>query len=282
MKTDFICVYESSYRHGFYAAIASLNDYWDVENFHLKIIVDTTNLNSLVAAVRYLKKCGIDFNPVIVIMPSRIKRELSSIVFNAHFNASICYRLFYSEISNVKKRITIYFDIDVVWNKNPIDFIREMDLTKMIMAVEQDNPHLEKEINELYGRKYFNSGIVVFNYLGRYEDNIKKISGVRKILADIAPNSLYVDQDCLNIIYKNDWCSADKKWNFMTTYRKYNNEEIGIYHASGSEKPWLFPNKHPFGKVYGEIYKTIGLNGMRKYDWITSIKRIFRKIKSLQ
>lgn len=115
--------------------------------------------------------------------------------------------------------------------------------------------------------KYFNSGVMLFNF-----SNIDKIVPKEILLEYILNNKdkiVWHDQDILNHFYAKECYFLDEKYNYLTTYKsifdilfqKGKNKAVIVHYANW--KPW---NSNYIGKYY-RLYK-------KHYDALTGEKGV--------
>lgn len=275
---ELFCVYEASYSKGFMAAMGSLGA-WADSRFYIRVIVALSELSQLKKDINYLKYfANLNLKFVISIIPTAIDDNIKNVNYEFHFNESICYRIYYFLAVKNCLNISIYFDLDTIWKKTPLHVFDYIDAEFELMAVPQDNPE-RKNLEIDRDGLYFNSGVLVFNFESKLEENKKLLAEAKNQINILKSTSIYLDQDALNAAYKGKWKALPTSWNLMTgNYDNKNRNEVIILHASGSEKPWHFPNNHPYKFEYKRIYKRIKVY---RYDVNMSIVRIFKKIKKI-
>ena len=87
---------------------------------------------------------------------------------------------------------------------------------------------------------YFNSGVLVMNLAAL------RTANVQKRLFEIAtdPDSLFADQDALNVVCRGHVRYLDRRWNFQVLENSgWVMDGGGIIHFIGEPKPWQRPSK---------------------------------------
>ena len=166
--------------------------------------------------------------------------------------------LVFSDIDKV-----VYCDCDLIFESNPL-MLFDIDLCgKSIGAVldsvvfvldkyEYRKKFIREALNILDEKKYFNSGVVVFDLSKINVDEYKKSLSFMMPRKDL----LYPDQDFLNAYFKNEVCFLDPKYNFQCNvfvyekdYANYLTEPVSkklksasdspvVIHYIGDAKPW--------------------------------------------
>lgn len=172
---------------------------------------------------------------------------------NYHFQKSNYYRLFAADFIADDK--CLYLDADIIVT-SPIDELLDIELGDYFLAA-VENPGFDRhhELGMRISSKYFNSGVMLLN-LDKWRDlNVKEsvINFVKKNSEVIC----FVDQCGLNAVVDGDWIKLDAMYNVQTSMldkQMFSNDFVRknckIIHYTGSSKPWLLNNKHPFKKNY--------------------------------
>jgi lipopolysaccharide biosynthesis glycosyltransferase len=110
------------------------------------------------------------------------------------------------------------------------------------------------EMLNLEYEKYFNSGVLVMNL-----DRIRQKHNLPdEVIAFYERYSFWaqcVDQDFLNVVFKDDVFFIDERFNrFFATSPKELSDDIeeAVVHFAGIVKPWIFPENLPKYRFYWE------------------------------
>lgn len=213
------------------ASILKNADYTDELEFYVMdgglTAEDKTNIQSLSSIKEFTIKF-IDISNIIANIDFTVPSEL-------HFSKAAYFRFFIAEILKDINKV-LYLDIDIVVLSSLAE-LYSVDVEEHYFAAGIQYHTLwgtAKEIMRLniFGKKYFNSGVLLIN-LQRWRDEnlaLKLITTMNEIKGNIR----YVDQDVMNH-YFNDFKVIDKKWNceaeFYETY-----PDIRIVHYQGGDK----------------------------------------------
>ena len=173
------------------------------------------------------------------------------------WNLSIYYRAIAPQVLYGKVKKLLYLDVDMCCVGNIKDlFIIPLD--NNIAAVVEDamgNHTLEKKLRKLgccENKKYFNSGMMLFNVEKYYKDDIlnKFIDVIKK-----HTDKLYFwDQDAFNIVIG----KVVKYINCQYNYQKINKKhvDIRIVHFTGVRKPWFCNFDYYFFDIWRKVYNS--------------------------
>lgn len=153
----------------------------------------------------------------------------------------------------------LYLDADLIINGD-IRPLVNLELGDCYAAVVKSNvskKHL-KRIN-IESDDYFNAGVMLLNLNACRSDNVFERS-----LNLLHHNRLkFLDQDALNIVMNQNVKYIDQKWNFDSFRAKslilnrsndIINNEVLIYHFTGTDKPWNQLCQNQFKNVYRRFY----------------------------
>ncbi len=160
------------------------------------------------------------------------------------------------KIASLKPELekAIYLDSDIVVKKS-LKFLWETDLKNFTLgAVEDVNIRFKQEAKERLGCEfYFNAGILLINLKKWREINAEQ--SCFEIIDQEKSKILWVDQDVLNLLFKNDIKFLHPSWNVQTViyrgggFSVYSQQQVdeaikdpAIIHFIGYIKPWN-PNK---------------------------------------
>lgn len=97
--------------------------------------------------------------------------------------------------------------------------------------------------------RYFNSGVLLIDMeQWRQHDIDRKL---REFLQQHPEKCPFFDQCALNVVLAGQTVTLDPRWNVMGCLKDevaYTN--VSIIHYAGDVKPWLHPERHPFGINY--------------------------------
>jgi lipopolysaccharide biosynthesis glycosyltransferase len=218
-----------------------------------------------------------------------IKADVEGLVTTFHFTLANYFRLFIPEKLPFER--ALYLDSDVIVNGS----IRELYLTELgdyyLAAVREAHfdRHLQLEMSE--DAAYFNSGVMLMNLNKWRTGQVKErvIEFVKR-----KPEAIeFVDQCGTNSVINGRWKSLHPKYNFQTSFLKEDyipkfnhlylpgelSEAVShpvIIHYTGSTKPWLFRQPHPYRHLYWRYsrktpfkqYLPEGLTLSRALKWI--------------
>lgn len=156
----------------------------------------------------------------------------------------------------------LYLDGDIIVQKDLSD-LYNTDLDDNYVAAVKDSGRIYyKSESTKHIKNYFNSGVMLLNLKKMREDNVTK--KLFELKANSNDNSL-MDQNIFNILFENQVCFKDIKYNFLylnlvRAKKKYKISEINdlyhskyknlleiykkayIIHFSSKDKPWKFKN----------------------------------------
>lgn len=194
-----------------------------------------------------------NFTLNLVDVTKKIK-DISAILHTRdYYTKAIYYRLFIPTLfPNLDK--AIYLDCDIAVTAD-IAELYSYDVTNNLVGAIADEavsiiPEFQaytKNCLGIYGRKYFNSGVMVMNLkeLRAINFETKFFNALTSYKLKVAP-----DQDYLNVICKDRVTYIPKTWNkmpFKDNNIKY--EELKLIHYNLSNKPW-----HYEGIEYEEVF----------------------------
>lgn len=149
------------------------------------------------------------------------------------------YRLYVAELLKNESKI-LYLDCDVVVNGD-IKKIFEIEMgKKSILAIKdkgiEKNPELYTRYIPVDPKKYFNSGVVLFDL-----DKIRKQYDMRKDCLEILmkyPKDPFPDQSALNYLFRDDCVIVSRLYNnFVDEHSEI--DETVVWHFAGACKPWI-------------------------------------------
>lgn len=172
----------------------------------------------------------------------------------------------------------LYLDSDVI-ALYPMEEIFSLDLEGNALAAAEDiallpwiNPkgpaHL-KSISLPLGARYFNAGVILFNWKKTLREEILK-SAYELMIGEKVYK--YPDQDVLNVAAYGSWKRLHPKWNLDKKIDGFLKIKPIFRHYTGSVKPWTCWR---FG--FAE-YRNFATNALRGTDWETFMKQRQRSV----
>ena len=199
----------------------------------------------------------------IKFMEAKEANELTScfsIPVGSHITSATFLRLYISELlpSDVEK--VLYLDIDVMINSS-LDDLFAMNFSTPICA-ELNVPRSLGRGEHLQGHNasYFNSGVMLID-MKKWKD-LNLLNQFIKIGSQ--ETYPFVDQDILNIVFRNNWTRIGREFNYLHLY------------GSGEDDP-----------AYGEFPKIIHFAGSKPWNetsltqYVSKYRRNFNKIRQL-
>ena len=156
----------------------------------------------------------------------------------ASFGKLLIARTLPSEIGRI-----LFLDCDVLIRKD-LSALLSTDFKNTIAGVRQKPVGVGFAVNQPPPHSpstYFNAGVLLINLLRWRGDSID--NRVQSVLLDQGPFE-YMDQDVLNLIFKDDWFELDQSFNCFAekSLRFYpNNRKNVLTHFAGGFKPWDYP-----------------------------------------
>lgn len=180
----------------------------------------------------------------------------------SQFSVEILYRVLAPFLLNEINKC-IWIDADVVVNADIHEFYNQPMKGKSIAVVEDNIPKKnliasKKRLGMKEQTTYFNSGIILFD-LAQIRKSWTK-EKVFKVIDSISDKIVWHDQDILNVMFEDDKCVCDRKWNYQVKHnsKEIDCEEPAIIHFVGIIKPWNIRYSHPlkwkFWKYYSKVY----------------------------
>ncbi len=198
-----------------------------------------------------------------------------------HIDTSTFYRLKMDKYVRHDIDRVLYLDTDIIINSSISELLdMKFDDNELVAAVECkiSTKHLSKI--GFSNSKYFNAGMIYFNYKKCIEQDIFKKS--LKLILDNDEKFNFMDQDVLNIVLKNKVKYISPKWNYGSYFAisellgsKVLEEEPAIIHYTGTAKPWNYMNINKYSYLYFNFYKEIFSKKLEIYD--KSILKIIKR-----
>lgn len=270
--------YEPTYWRGMVCTLGSLARHAQVP-INVEVMMRGEHVH---AFYRILKKVPADIFDITsvtpLVMSEAALRECEALRYDAHFKPEICFRLYYFEMSRLVGN-AVYLDIDTIvrTSLDELSCFIPQNLPIAARAHEIINPSILKIDSGL--RSYFNSGVLLFN-LDKMECEIaERLRSSRVIMRNISGASGYLDQDALNLAFKDRWQVLPARFNYMSTDRLPLDRRTGhILHATGSRKPWMLGGRHRFSSEYAEEMAGVGQSVLHRYEAQWIVDRTTRRI----
>lgn len=209
---------------------------------------------NIISREKFLRKIKVfDFNLENIAFPN---------LTNKHISEATYYRLFIDEVIDCEHSLgkVVYIDSDIICLNNPLNYINDyfIDLEdgNFLLGAKTDS------FDEKYNFKYFNAGVLIFDYSQWIQNNI--FESLRKILYQKEINFQYWDQDVLNYFFKGNYKEIDETLNFEIEITEDNrnhfiNEKPIFVHYLGNKKPWhvsnlVYKNTHIYQEVFSSIF----------------------------
>lgn len=273
--------YEPSYWRGMVCTLGSL-----ARNAQAPTDVEVLMRSDHVAAFdRLISKMPAHTLDVVTVKPlvmsSAALRECEVPQFTDHFKAEICFRLYYFEMSRLEGN-ALYVDIDTIVRASIRDLSSALPKEKPLSARPHD--HIDKSIKAIDPdiSSYFNSGVMLFN-CDRFGDEIfERMRESRKIMHQIHQFSGFLDQDALNLAFRDRWTPLPTRFNYMSGEQAPLDRDMGhILHATGSRKPWMLGGRHRFSAEYAQEMQALRYSALRRYETRWIMDRLARKTTNL-
>lgn len=246
--------------------------------FHFHILHDGLSTQAMSAIAKAADGHKAEFIRVDRALFSKFDVKLS------HLTLEACFRYMIPEIRPEIDK-AIYLDCDVTVLGDLKEFY-DTDISGFYAGVGED--FVKKSYVEKLGlKRYFNSGSMLFNTaLMRRDGMTEKLFKTSEALSGA---SKFLDQDALNIVFKDRAKFVPLKWNATAPlYRKKVNyggptEEVeeavyspGVVHFTGPDKPWKIPygpTAHPYAPAY--------FHYLRKTPYAAKEQKILAEFKPL-
>ncbi len=190
------------------------------------------------------RKCKINFIQVN-------KKEFNKLNTTIQYLPDIAFaRLFLHKYLPNDLEKVLYLDCDIIINQN-IKELYETDLKENTLGVIIDpfieNIQYKKTINFKKDKLYFNSGVLLINFKKWQQKNFTDFF---LFFTKKFPNSQYLDQDILNVLFQNEVQFLDMRYNFQSYSKAFFRKKIlknisypctmpvAIFHDTGPHKAW--------------------------------------------
>lgn len=238
-------------------------------NYNINIICSNLSEQNL----NILENLESDFVKINLIVEKNIKKYKKLTIKNFHVSEAALYKFDLANLLDCDK--VIYIDGDTLIKKD-LSELYSVDIENKYAAVIKDYKPLtyspsHLEFLKINHNAYFNSGIMLLNLkLIREEDLYSKLLDYR-----INGINKFMDQDTLNVVFKENVVYLNLKYNVMTSIVSYfklneineyyelnykNIEDLyndaNILHLCTKFKPWIYHNV-PFADEWKEYYDYI-------------------------
>ncbi len=173
-------------------------------------------------------------------------------------------RLFIHRILPAEVKRLVYLDCDV-FVRRPVEELFDLDLEDRVFGAVEAVYHIEAQVErgftpklELFdpADRYFNSGVLVIDM-----EKWAAIDIVAEFLALLGPrakdqhflDSLMLDQDVLNLVFRGRWLELDYRWNFQNPLPEHERLLPYIVHYCGYRKPWFILGGTAFHRHYRHL-----------------------------
>lgn len=178
---------------------------------------------------------------------------------NTIYSPATFYRLFIANILPLEIHKVVYLDADMIALRSISELFR-LNFDEPVCAVDHLSPF---QSLRLWGEKagpYFQAGVLLIS-LTQWRD----LDVSKEFLAIISSEwdrLKCVDQDVLNIMFRNRWCPLPIWYNIeegalralpVSTI----NDNVRIIHFSGVLKPWNSYNPSPFTDYWDQSYAAV-------------------------
>ena len=166
-----------------------------------------------------------------------------------HISSTTYARLLIPSILPQEVSKVLYLDADLLI-LDDLQSVWSLDLEGAVMGAVSDerlDAYIKMGNTSLGGlplpsvRDYFNAGVLLIDVAGWRSERIpeKALEYLKR-----CPNSIYSDQDALNVACDGLWKKLDSRWNFYQIDLQKRladlseSERPGIIHFQGGQKPW--------------------------------------------
>lgn len=179
-----------------------------------------------------------------------------------HIDVSTFYRLKMDQYLPKNLDKVLYIDTDIVVNGS-LKSLFELEFEEEIYAMAVECKISVKHLSDIgfKNKKYFNAGVIYFDYQKCLKNNIFK-KALNLLMIDDKYD--YMDQDVLNIVLENHVKYISPKWNYSGFFavsellgEKIIEDTPIIIHYTGREKPWNYMNINKYSYLYKEKYEEI-------------------------
>jgi lipopolysaccharide biosynthesis glycosyltransferase len=182
----------------------------------------------------------------------------------------------------------VYLDADV-YVRRPIEQLYDIDLEGFSFAAAEAAYHVEAQINRDFSPKlglfdpadtYFNSGVLVID-MARWAaiDIVAEFAAILgpRIADRATMDAIMLDQDVLNLVFRNRWKMLDFRWNFQNPVPPHEQLFPFIVHYCGTQKPWFLLSKLAFARHYRHLMSDELFYRYMRFRWRRDFKRWLAK-----
>lgn len=217
-----------------------------------------------------------------VLVTAAILEQCGAHRFKAHFIPEILFRLYYFDLVDEPGDLVIYLDLDMIVLGDIFTVVQSFARPALLHAVEADLTPISREVSPPHVTRYLNSGFLVFDCSDR-ETLSAALVRAREVVAQIAANALFLDQDAINIAFYGNIDYLPSRWNFILEYFKGYPipADTMVLHATGSRKPWFFRGGHPYSPWYEKEADILRLTFTGRHDYWWAPRRLLKKTRAL-
>ena len=156
----------------------------------------------------------------------------------SHITNATFLRLYISELLPNDVEKALYLDIDILINTNLENLFCLNFSTPICAAINVPDSLGRGEHLEGHNAPYFNSGVLLINMNSWRKMNLLE----HFVKVGSQKEFPYVDQDILNIVFRNNWTRLGREFNYLHLYGSGENDQSysafpAIIHFAGN-KPW--------------------------------------------
>ena len=179
-----------------------------------------------------------------------------------HIDISTFYRLKMDQYLPKNLEKVLYIDTDIVV-KGSLKSLFELEFEEGIYAMAVECKISVRHLSNIgfKNKKYFNAGVIYFDYQKCLENNVFK-KALNLLMIDDKYD--FMDQDVLNIVLEKHVKYISPKWNYSGFFAV--SELLGekpiedapiVIHYTGREKPWNYMSINKYSFLYKEKYEEI-------------------------
>lgn len=237
-------------------------------NFEINVLsfdINQSNKDRLARICEYFSNASINFL-------SLEDDYFEGLKLRAHFSRDIYTRYVLADLLCDYDKV-LYLDADILVTGDISD-LYNLDIDNNFAAAAIDRGIQKEEFAEymksldLYGRPYYNSGVLLMNLKKIREDGI-----VGRLISEtsrLADKLEHPDQDVINIVFKDYIKPLSNIWNYQDEDRRVGEIELGgarIIHYTSGNKPWNTPNiLRSHNRAAHELYDRYRYDYMELFD----------------
>ena len=217
-----------------------------------------------------------------VMITTAILEQCRAHRFKAHFIPEILFRLYYFELVDDPSDFVIYLDLDMIVLGDIFTVVQSLAKPALLHAVEAELTPISRDVSPPHVTRYLNSGFLVFDGSDRAA-LAATLKRAREVVAQIAENALFLDQDAINVAFYGNIDYLPSRWNFILEHFKGYPipADIMVLHATGSRKPWFFRGGHPYSPWYEKEADILRLSFAGRHDYWWAPRRLLKKTRAL-